>query len=177
LRQKGLGSGRRSASGWCRSTDNWMSSFRASCTSQLKRVVFVAEGRKNDLLPYEVKVYRRSQQVLWKQSLKDPCSVPCFFSWQSLVPPSDLPLKRTTNIREPSFDETGAQNAIFRSGFLCIANRPIYFAPQRASSGPRHPTTPIARVVFWATVSSGAPRHRHVQLEGQFRSLVHTLCV
>jgi hypothetical protein len=36
----------------------------------------------------------------------------------------------------------------FHSDFLCIANRPIDFAPQRASSGPRHPTTPIARAVF-----------------------------
>jgi hypothetical protein len=90
------------------------------------------------------------------------------------VHPSALPLKRTMDIREPSFDETGAQNAIFRSDFLCIANRPIYFAPQRATSGPRHAPTPITGVVFLATVSSsGAPRHRHVQLEGHFRSLVH----
>ena len=59
-----------------------------------------------------------------------------FFSWQSLVPPSDLPLKRTMDIREPSFDETGAQNAIFRSDFLYIANKPIDFAPRRASNGP-----------------------------------------
>jgi hypothetical protein len=139
--------------------------------------VFPAEGRKIGLLPHEVIFYRRSQQVARKQSLKDPCSVPCFFSWQSFVPPSDLPLKRTMHIRESSFVETAAQNAVFQSDFFWIANRPMDFAPQRASSGPRHPTTPIARVDFWATVNSGAPRHKHVQLEGQFRLLVHTLCV
>jgi hypothetical protein len=38
-----------------------------------------------------------------------------FFFGQSLAPPLDLPLKRAMNIREPSFDETGAQNAFFRS--------------------------------------------------------------
>jgi hypothetical protein len=30
----------------------------------VKRAVFVAEGRKNDLLRHQVKVYRRSQQGL-----------------------------------------------------------------------------------------------------------------
>jgi hypothetical protein len=45
------------------------------------------------------------------------------------VHPSDLPLKRAINIREPGLDETGAQNAIFRSDFLRIANKPMDFTP------------------------------------------------
>jgi hypothetical protein len=40
--------------------------------------------------------------------------------WRSFDYPSVLPLKRAMDIREPSFDETGAQNAFFRSVFLCI---------------------------------------------------------
>jgi hypothetical protein len=35
--------------------------------------VFVGEGRKIGLLRHQVKVYRRSLQVVSKQSLKDPC--------------------------------------------------------------------------------------------------------
>jgi hypothetical protein len=51
------------------------------------------------------------------------------------------------------------------------------FAPRRACSGPRHAPAPITRAAFLATVEARAPRHKHVQLEGQFCSLVHILCV
>jgi hypothetical protein len=57
------------------------------------------------------------------------------------------------NIREPSFDETGAQNANFRSDFFWIANKPKEFAPRHAFHGPRHPPTPIARAGFGATAN------------------------
>jgi hypothetical protein len=53
--------------------------------------------------------------------------------------------------REPSFDETGAQDTFFRSGFLWIANKPNEFAPRRAFHGPRHPTAPITRAAFGTT--------------------------
>jgi hypothetical protein len=42
---------------------------------QLKRPVFVAEGRKFGLLRHQVKVYHRSLRVVSKQSLEGPCSV------------------------------------------------------------------------------------------------------
>jgi hypothetical protein len=74
------------------------------------------------LLPHEVHFYSRSLQVLSKQPLKGPCSVPWGVLWHSLGPPSDLPLKKTMDIREPSFDQTGAHHAVFRSRFLLIAN-------------------------------------------------------
>jgi hypothetical protein len=74
--------------------------------STTKRVVFEEEGRKIDLLPHEVNFYSRSLQVLSKQSLKGPCSVPWVCSWQSLVHPSDLPLKRAINVRGSRFDKT-----------------------------------------------------------------------
>jgi hypothetical protein len=45
--------------------------------------VFPAEGRKIGLLRHQVKVYRRSLQVVSKQPLKGPCSVPWVCSWQS----------------------------------------------------------------------------------------------
>jgi hypothetical protein len=50
----------------------------ARVVSQLKRAVFVGEGRKNGLLPHEVQSCRRSLQVVPKQSLKGPCSVRAF---------------------------------------------------------------------------------------------------
>jgi hypothetical protein len=120
----------------------------ARLAPQLKLLVFAGEGRKIVLLLHEVNFYIRSLQVLSKQSLKGPCSVPWGVLWHSFVPASDLPLKRTMNIREPSFDQTGAHDAIFASGFLCIANYPMDFAPRRACSGPRHAPTPITRVGF-----------------------------
>jgi hypothetical protein len=82
--------------------------------------VFAGEGRKIGLLPHEVNYYSRSLQVLSKQSLKGPCSVPAWGGglWHTFVPPSDLPLKRALNIRGPSFDQTGAHDAIFASEFL-----------------------------------------------------------
>ena len=98
-------------------------------------------------------------------------------SWHSVVPPSDLPLKRTMDIRESSFDATTAHNAVFRSDFFWIANRPIDFAPQRASSGPRTSDNANCQSYFFTHGEARAPRHKHVQLEGQFRSLVHILCV
>jgi hypothetical protein len=51
-------------------------------------------------------------------------------------------------MREPSFDETGAHDAIFAAEFLKTANRPMNFATRRSSSGPRHAPTPIIRAGF-----------------------------
>jgi hypothetical protein len=85
--------------------------------------VFAGEGRQIGLLPHEVNFYSRSLQVLSKQPLKGSVFRSVGGLWHTSVPPSDLPLKRTMDIREPSFDQTG----IFASGFLCIANYPMDF--------------------------------------------------
>jgi hypothetical protein len=81
--------------------------------------VFEEGGRKIGLLRHQVKVYRRSLRVVSKTTLTGPCSVGWLLSRRSFVHPSDLPLlNRTTNIRGPSFDQTGAHDAIFASDFL-----------------------------------------------------------
>jgi hypothetical protein len=81
-------------------------------------------------------------------------------AWRGFAAGSVLPLKRTMAIREPSFDETGAQNAFFWSEFLCIANmhRPIDSAPRRAPNGPRHTCT-NANYQSWF-LSHGEKRER-----------------
>ena len=120
----------------------------ARLVPQLKRPVFVAEGGKIGLLRHEVNFKTRSLLVVSKQSLKDPCSPSMGLFVAVVRPPSDLPLKRTINMRVSGFDQTGAHDAIFASGFLFIANYPMDFAPRRACSGPRHASTPITRVGF-----------------------------
>ena len=58
-------------------------------------------------------------------------------------------------MRVSGFDQTGAHDAIFASGFLFIANYPMDFAPRRACSGPRHAPAPITRAVFLSHGGSG----------------------
>ena len=90
-----------------------------------KRAVSVGEGRKIGLLRHEVNFKTRSLLVVSKQSLKGPCSPSMGLFVAVVRPPSDLPLKRTINMRVSGFDQTGAHDAIFASGFLFIANCPM----------------------------------------------------
>ena len=55
----------------------------ARVVSRPERAVFAGEGSKIGLLRHQVKVYRRSLQVVSKQPLKGPCSVQWVCSWQS----------------------------------------------------------------------------------------------
>jgi hypothetical protein len=66
----------------------------------------------------------------------------------------------------------------FRSDFFWIANKPKEFAPRVVHSTDHDiRQRQYCQSWFWSHGESGAPRQKHVQLEGQFRSLVHTLCV
>ena len=86
-------------------------------------------------------------------------------------------LKRTMNIREPRFDEPGAQNANFRVGFSLqreLANR---LRPQTCIQRTTTSDNANCQSCFLTHAEASARRHKHVQLEGQFRLLVHILCV
>ena len=86
-------------------------------------------------------------------------------------------LKRTMNIREPRFDEPGAQNANFRVGLSLHRELANGFPPTACIERTTNIRQRQLPELFFEPRRTGAPRHKHVQLEGQFRSLVHILCV